>query len=165
MNQWWHWGWKDDNIQLTVQVYICICICRPPCRSGVNDGGLSLSSLWRGFGPLVLAALLQLIQLCSIRVRTASQPGCMQCMDLCPADDPVFSKFSQWLQSAQTLIPPPPCWQLLWGVWFPPNVVLCIMDRHFYFGLVCQEDFVPDVLWFVHMQLWKPKACCHVRLG
>ncbi|MEE6525370.1 hypothetical protein FKM82_025322 [Ascaphus truei] len=36
------------------------------------------------------------------------------------------------------------------------------MAKHLHFGLVCPKDIVPEVLWFVQMQLCKPKPCCHV---
>ncbi|MEE6509708.1 hypothetical protein FKM82_027409 [Ascaphus truei] len=42
------------------------------------------------------------------------------------------------------------------------NVALCTMAKHLHFGLVCPKDIVQEVLWFVQMQLCKPKPCCHV---
>ncbi|MEE6527760.1 hypothetical protein FKM82_029362 [Ascaphus truei] len=50
---------------------------------------------------------------------------------------------------------------LICCVWFSPNVALCIMTKHLHFGLVCPKDIVPEVLWFVQMQLCKHKPCCH----
>lgn len=44
---------------------------------------------------------------------------------------------------------------------FFPNVELCIMDKHLYFGLVGQEDIVPEVL-LVHMQLCRPNQYFHI---
>lgn len=47
------------------------------------------------------------------------------------------------LQGAQIIIPPPPRWP--WGVWFPPNVLLCITDKHLHFGLQKQKPFLKAV--------------------
>ncbi len=61
-------------------------------------------------------------------------------------------------------------WLLVWGVCadmlarFSPNVPLCIMVKHLHFGLICSKDIVLEVLWFVQMQLCKPKPCCHAFL-
>ena len=35
---------------------------------------------------------------------------------------------------------------LLCYVWFSPNVLLCIMTKHLYFGLICPNVIVPEVL-------------------
>ncbi|MEE6509716.1 hypothetical protein FKM82_027428 [Ascaphus truei] len=53
---------------------------------------------------------------------------------------------------------------LICCVWFLPSVALCIVAKHLHFGLICRKDIVPEVLWFVQMQLCKPKPCCHVLL-
>ncbi len=39
-----------------------------------------------------------------------------------------------------------------------------IMAKHLHFGLICSKDIVLEILWFVQMQLCKPKLCCHAFL-
>jgi len=69
-------------------------------------------------------------------------------------------------KQAQIITPPPQrltvclCWYAVFG--FCPNVALCIMAKHLYFCLVCLKNIIPEVLWFVQMQLCKPQPCCHV---
>ncbi len=61
-------------------------------------------------------------------------------------------------------------WLLVWGVCadmlvrFSPNVLLCIMAKHLHFGLICSKVIVLENVWFVQMQLCKPKPCCHACL-
>lgn len=47
-------------------------------------------------------------------------------------------------------------------VWFSINVVLYIKARRFHFGLVRPENIVPEVSWFIQMQLCKYKLSCYV---
>ena len=67
---------------------------------------------------------------------------------------------TQWLQGVQVLwlhnkpktsALPHSAWQLVWGV-------CADMTKHLHFGLVCPMDIVPEVLWFIQMQLHKPLA-------
>lgn len=47
----------------------------------------------------------------------------------------------------------PICW-----VWFSPNMVLCIMVKDLYFGLICPAAIIPEL----HLlQLCKLKSCHH----
>ncbi len=39
-----------------------------------------------------------------------------------------------------------------------------IMSKYLHFGLICSQVIVLEVLWFVQMQLCKPKPCCHAFL-
>jgi len=61
---------------------------------------------------------------------------------------------------AQIISPPPPCLtvSMKWLCWYAvSNMINCLNS-----GLVCSKNIVPGVLWFVQMQLCKPKLCCHV---
>lgn len=42
------------------------------------------------------------------------------------------------------------------------QISLCIMAEHLHFGLIFLNAVVPEVLWFVQLQLFKPRLCCHV---
>lgn len=41
-------------------------------------------------------------------------------------------------------------------------VMCCALWPNLQCGLVCPKDVVSQVLWFVHLQLYKPKLCCQV---
>lgn len=46
-------------------------------------------------------------------------------------------------------------------VWFSPDMALCIIAKH----LTCAKNIDPEVLWFVQIQICKPKLCCQNRAG
>lgn len=66
------------------------------------------------------------------------------------------------VKQAQIINPPPPCFvvgtrcMLICCIWF--------FSKHLRFGLVCPMNIVPEVLWLVQTQLFKPKLCSHVLL-
>ncbi len=47
--------------------------------------------------------------------------------------------------------------ELICSLRFSPNMALSLMVKHLHFGLICSKDIVLEVLWFVQMQLCKPK--------
>ena len=49
---------------------------------------------------------------------------------------------------------------LVWSIF--TNFRLGINVKHLHFGLVCPKEIVPEVLWFVQVQLYNPKSCCYV---
>lgn len=38
------------------------------------------------------------------------------------------------------------------------------MAQYLHCGFVCLKDIIPEVSQFLHVQLFKPKSCCHVVL-
>lgn len=47
-------------------------------------------------------------------------------------------------------------------VFISSNVELCLMARHLHFGPTCPNKIGWNVLWFVQVQICKPKLYCHV---
>lgn len=73
-------------------------------------------------------------------------------------------------KQAQIITSSPPCLTAgLWCLWryalfgILPNMVLWIMDKQIYFVLICLKAIIPEVLWYIQIQLCKPKPCCHIH--